>query len=83
MTTDEWPEHEKLKQIPDWVRHKVGDWFEMSGYAVCEWDEVIDEYRPVRMSTPQLLADVFDIDYQALMDEKEEMFKIIRGGQHE
>lgn len=98
---DIYPEHEKLKAIPDDVRWSVGDWLET--HIIAEWGcphGVIDrndrggwdcEVRSCwngegeahlwesRLSTQDHMADIFGIDYKALMAEKDAMLDVIRG----
>lgn len=99
---DEYPEHEKLKAVPDDVRMAVGDWIET--HVIAEWGcphGVIDrnllyeggwdcEVRSCwagkndarlwesRLSTQDHMADIFGINYRALMAEKDAMLAAMR-----
>jgi len=87
----EYPEHEKLDKVKD-KSQDLGfflDWL-MNDYTLCIWiesknsifgdDEIYEPsgYYSCKVDIEKILANYFGIDYDKLMDEKEQMFKQLR-----
>jgi len=95
MTTDSYPEHEKLQEISH-LSNAIGqfiEWLSGHGYQICEYLDMDDEegslgdptqgYFPVYRSITSWLEEYFEIDGAVIEREKRQMLAQIRGESEE
>ena len=74
-----YPEHAKLRKIHD-KSQAIGEFLELSGYELWEYKEDTDEFEPVPWQIEVILAKYFEIDLDALEQEKQTMLEELRNG---
>jgi hypothetical protein len=76
-TVSDYPEHDKLAAISD-ESQVIGEFLETCGYELSEWNDDLEEFRPVRGGTNRILAKHFGIDLDKIEEEKRAMLDTMR-----
>lgn len=78
---EKYPEHAKLKSIPEIERNAIGrfiEWLEEWGYVIRDSPDIGEI---LSMAPERWLAEYFGIDRAALSKEKDQMYQeLVRGG---
>jgi len=80
MAAPEYPMHEKLKTVAtlSQICGEFLEWLECRGLRLAKWEEDGETLVPTQTSRTQLLAEFFEIDLDALEQEKRHMLGVQR-----